>query len=208
MPTKKKKQQTDKTSLLLAIVASLALVIIGVMAVMLNKQANTLGMYELIENIDNQACRYLDNQPAVNGRFDLTMDAPAGEPRLVYECYTGELNKSRDIHGKSIGQYEKGASVAYFATNQEALTFAEQQLNPLRYWGVDEAGQQANIPQTSKFTFIVTDEKVPYFDAYTVKANAVLRISLPCDNTEDIKACQTQAEAMLDRELIGINVTD
>jgi len=56
----------------------------------LAKQSDTIGKYELLERIDNQACRYLDNQVGVNGGFDLNVDAPSGKPKLIYHCLTGE----------------------------------------------------------------------------------------------------------------------
>lgn len=213
MPATKKvkKSVTPDPSHFIAFAAVIAflLIISGVLSWGLYKQTDVVSKYELLELIDNQACRYLDKQPAVNGSFNLTADTPTGSPKLIYTCLTGESVEGGDIQGKYIDGYELGASVTYFSTNQEAEKYAEEKINPLRYWGVDEVGQQNNIPQTSKFTFIVTDGKTPYFDAYTVKATAVLRISLPCSgsNPEEIGAtCSAQAEAMLDRELKGINV--
>ena len=98
-----------------------------------------------------------------------------------------------------------GASVSYFASTKEAYKFAEEKINPLRYWGIDEEGQNNDNPQTSLFTFVVNDEKIPYFDAYTVKRNAVVRVSLPCEG-DDSEACTTQAETILKRNLKGITI--
>lgn len=204
------KKLIDRFSpLYLLVVALLALCV--ALGVPLAKQPNTLGMYELLEKIDNQACRYLYQQPAINGSFNLNMNAKANEPRLVYKCTNGQVTTAREIHGKSIGEYELGASVMYFATNEAAERYAEKNINPLRYWGVDEEGQQNNIPQTSRFTFIVSEEgesDPSYFDAYTVKANAVLRVSLPCASAESHGAtnCYDEADSILKMELKGINV--
>jgi len=177
--------------------------------VLFGRQAETIANYELLEKIDNQACRYLDRQIGVNGGFNLSPDAPAGKPKLIYHCHTGEITTAKEIHGKQIDAYPFGAEVLYFSTHEEAVKYAEENINPLRFWGVDEEGQKNGIPQTSKFTFIVSDERIPYFDAYTVKATAVLRVSLPCgdpDVTNGGVACYAEAEAILDRELKGINV--
>ncbi len=202
---RKKVKKDDHHFIILSALLLSSLVLICVLQTQLFKQSELISNYELLEKIDNQACRYLDNQPFVNGNFNLHNSAPADKPQLTYTCLTGEKTTAKEIHGKHIDAYEMGASVSYFSTNEAAEKFAEEKLNPLRYWGVDEDGQNKGIPQTSHFTFIVTDEKVPYFDAYTVKANAVLRVSLMCI-TDDPGACQNEAEFMLERELKGINV--
>jgi len=189
-----------------AVLAALAMFVFGVVFYSsFTQQQATISKYQFLEKIDNQACRYLDGQGGVNGSFRFREDAAANTPLLVYKCYTGGQTQAKEIQGIYIDKYYMGATVTYFATNKEALKYAEEKLNPLRYWGVNEEGQKAGIPQTSKFTFIVTDESVPYFDAYTVKGNAVLRVSLPCSST-DPEQCQQQAEAMLNRELKGINL--
>lgn len=206
------KTLNKKNSISFSPVRMLFILIIGLcgaFGVALLKQESTIWKYELLEKIDNQACRYLDNQLGVNGSFDLSVNASVDEPKLTYKCTTGETVAAKEIHGKSVARYELGATVSYFSSNEEAEKFAAEKLNPLRYWGVDEEGQRNGIPQTSRFTFIVNDENVPYFDAYTVKANAVLRVSLPCGDP-DVKnggvACYEEANSILDREMKGINV--
>jgi hypothetical protein len=204
-----KKQTLHFSPVYLLIVALLALCI--ALGAALAQQTDTIGKYELLEKIDNQACRYLAYQSqsgGINGSFDLNLSARDNEPLLVYKCTNGQVTTDREIHGKGIGEYELGAIVMYFATNEAAERYAEENINPLRYWGVDEEGQQNGIPQTSAFTFIVTDEPVPYFDAYTVKANAVLRVSLPCPKAEThgVTDCYDEANSILKSELKGINV--
>ncbi len=204
-----RKSKGSRSPIPLILLLLVLVVFIGILIVAFTKQNDTIGKYELLEKIDNQACRYLERQIGVNGSFDLNTNAPKNEPKLTYTCLTGESTEAREIQGKFIDKYNLGAHVLYFSSNEEAVKFAEEKINPLRYWGVDEEGQKQGIPQTSKFTFIVSDEKVPYFDAYTVKANAVLRVSLPCGDP-DVKnggvACYAEAQATLDRELKGINV--
>jgi hypothetical protein len=204
--TKNSKKDAKNYSQYVVVVAVALAALFGILGTsLLYKQAELIGKYELLEKIDNQACRYLDGQVAVNGGFDLEASAPKDRPKLVYKCTTGEMTGAKVIHGKPIDAYEFGASVQYFSSNEAAIKYAEEKVNPLRYWGVDEEGQKNGIPQTSRFTFIVTDEKVPYFDAYTVKATAVLRVSLPCHDA-DIQGCHNDANTILGRELKGINV--
>lgn len=204
-----KNNKSDRHFVPFTVIVIVLLALIGTLLAGFTRQADTIAKYELLEKIDNQACRYLDRQLSVNGSFDLNVKAPKNQPKLTYTCLTGETTTAREIQGKFIDTYGFGATVSYFSSNEEALKFAEEKVNPLRYWGVDEEGQKNGIPQTSHFTFIVTDEKVPYFDAYTVKANAVLRVSLPCGDPDVAKggvACYAEADAVLDRELKGINV--
>ena len=200
----KKLRNNSRQSLPLGVLTLVLFILLATLSIAFIKQQQIIGRYELLEKIDNQACRYLDNQPAVNGSFNLNTYTDQGEPQVTYTCLTGETTEPKEIHGKFIDKYNLGASVSYFSSNEEALKFAEENLNPLRYWGVDQEGQKNGIPQTSLFTFIVNDAKSPYFDAYTVKANAVLRVSLPCSNAAG-DACYEEAESMLNRELKGIN---
>jgi hypothetical protein len=170
----------------------------------LYKQANTISKYELIGHLDNQACRYLDDRRRdyrVSGGFQLNTDANKSEAKLTYYCYTGESTRGRTIQGKQIVGYPLGATVLYFSTNKEAETYAVEKLNPLRYWSDDGSDKIQN----KNFTFLVTDEKEPYFDAYRVRANAVVRVSLPCESNS-FDACYMQANQLLDQELKGINV--
>lgn len=201
-------RKTKPSSLAYGALLLLLVMVAGALLSGLIKQGEVISTYELLEKIDNQACRYLDRQTGVNGGFDLNLNSPPNKPKITYKCLTGETVAAKEIHGKFIDEYELGARVSYFSSNHEAEKFAEEQLNPLRFWGVDEEGQRNNIPQTSRFTFIIGDEKIPYFDAYTVKANAVLRVSLPCGDPDVMNggvACYAEADAILQRELKGIN---
>lgn len=204
----RKKFVPDPFVLVLVSCVILLVAMIAALVVTSYKQVDTIGKYEILELIDNQACRYLDGQPEVNGSFDLDVDAPKDKPKLSYTCTNGQKVTAREIQGKTIGDYSMGASVIYFTTRDEANSYAEQKLNPLRFWGVDQAGQEAGIPQSSLFTFVVTEPPM-YFDAYTVKANAVLRVSLPCPSPDDPDTagdCQAYAESMLVREMKGVNI--
>lgn len=206
MPVSTKSRSRNKLLVVLTGIAGIILVtLLATYVIVAGKQADTIGKYELLELIDNQACRYLDKQPAVKGSFDLDVDAEKDKPKLTYLCLTGEKTGAKEIHGKQVPAYDFGASVQYFSSNEEAIKIAEQKLNPLRYWGVYSDEQMGEINQNAHFTFIVTDVEKPYFDAYTVKANAILRVSLPCADADPAK-CDEQAREILDREMSGINV--
>lgn len=168
------------------------------------KQADVISKYELLGHLDNQACRYLADRGAdsqVSGGFALNTDSDENEAKLTYYCYTGKNVKGKTIHGKQIDGYSLGATVRYFSSNEAAEKYANEMLNPLRYWSEDGSDEI----QDKNYTFLVTDEKEPYFDAYRVRANAVVRVSLLC-KSKSFDTCDMQANQLLDQELKGINV--
>lgn len=200
----KKKNKSNQLIWTLPSVIVLLTALSTALLVGLVKQADTLSKYELVSQLDNQACRYLadrDSDSRINGGFELHTDAKESGAKLTYYCYTGDRTTDKTIHGKQIGGYVLGASVVYFSSKQAAETYAKEKLNPLRYWSEDGSKEI----QDKNYTFLVTDEEKPYFDAYRVRANAVVRVSLPC-NSNDFEACQTQANKLLNQELKGINV--
>jgi phosphate/sulfate permease len=204
MPSKVKKIKKNNqhvralTAIIVLVTALVVALIVG-----LNKQANTISKYELLSHLDNQACRYLADRGSdsqVSGGFVLNTDAGKGDAKLTYYCYRGENVSGRTIQGKPIGGYPLGATVSYFSSNKAAEAYANNKLNPLRYWSDDGTVSVQN----KNYTFIVTDESEPYFDAYRVRANAVVRVSLPCKTTSP-EACDNQAKQLLNQELKGIN---
>jgi hypothetical protein len=183
-------------SLLLALVASL---------VLLFCTYKRLSTYRVVERLQNQACIGLGKgaitfKPVdIKAKFNLPDSNPEGKT-VEFTCLTNQSTEKATIHGKEIAAYEFGAYATYFKDNAAATKFAEQKVNSLRFWGVDQAGQQAGIPQTSLFTFIVSDVPAPYYDAYTVKDNALVRISLPCGDNDVSRggvACYAEAESSL-----------
>ncbi len=202
MPNKTKKKKSghyNKVNITIIVLAALCIALF----VGLYKQAKIISQYDLLSQLDNQACRYLADRGSdsrINGGFRLNTDANENDPKLTYYCYTGEIVKSKTIHGKPINGYSLGAVVSYFSSNETAETYAKEKLNPLRYWSDDGS----DVIQNKNYTFLVTDEKESYFDAYRVRANAVVRVSLPCKNN-DYDACDMQAHQLLDQELKGIN---
>ncbi|HEX8227538.1 MAG TPA: hypothetical protein VF572_06750 [Candidatus Saccharimonadales bacterium] len=75
--------------------------------------------------------------------------------------------------------YELGGSVVFFDTATDADQFG-QMSNKNRSWSVDDATAKANYPQSGLHTYLVTDVKEPYFEAYTVRGTTSLNLSLPC----------------------------
>lgn len=103
----------------------------------------------------------------------------------AFTCHIGISTQAATIHGKFIDSYPLGAEVTYFENNQTAMDYADKQVNPLRYWGFFDANPDGEIRQDDSFTFVVTDVTPMILDAYTVKDNALIRISLPCDSTKE-----------------------
>jgi len=205
MPSKSKKTKNNKQQVwLLMTIIILLIVLSGALIAGIVRQAKVISQYELIAHLDNQACRYLadrGNDSRVDGGFVLNSKANKNGLKLIYYCYTGQATRSRTIQGKPIEGYSLGAIVSYFSSNTAAETYAKEKLNPLRYWSEDGSDQIQN----KNYIFLVTDEKEPYFDAYRVRANAVVRVSLPC-KSKNFSDCNMQANQLLDQELKGINV--
>ncbi len=203
MAKQRKNLSKSNKPVYIQIIMFLLFTLIIALIIGLIKQANIISKYELIGHLDNQACRYLSERgdsAQVNGGFVLNTDANANEAKLTYYCYTGETTKDKTIHGKPIDSYSLGATVLYFSSNSEAEQYAKEKLNPLRYWSEDGS----NKIQDKNYTFLVTDEEMPYFDAYRVRANAVVRVSLKCEN-KNLDSCNIKANQLLDQELKGIN---
>jgi competence protein ComGC len=93
----RKKVGPDPFILILVSCVILLLTMIAALVVSSYKQIDTVGKYEILELIDNQACRYLDHQPEVNGSFNLDVDAPKDKPKLSYTCTNGQkVNNPRN----------------------------------------------------------------------------------------------------------------
>jgi hypothetical protein len=163
-----------------------------------------LGKYKKISRLPNQACVGLNygalTNKSLNFSAQFNLEKSDSSKTASFTCLVDQFTQSTTIQGKHIDAYEFGAYATYFTDDQSALDYAEKQLNPLRYWGIDQAGQQAGIPQTSLFTFIVSDVPEPYYDAYTVKNNSLLRISLPCgdpDVSHGGVSCYAEAQSAI-----------
>jgi hypothetical protein len=134
-----------------------------------------------------------------------THSAPAGFVGQ-HSCSIGtvvtKITKNKDGTSTSSG-YELGAVVQYFKNADIAKKYAATTVNHTHSWSVDEAGVKQNIPQTSLFTFIVTNTVEPYFDSYTVRGSTVILQSLPCPmssqltNDQNFDVCNKVAQKVL-----------
>jgi hypothetical protein len=157
----------------------------------LNRQ---ISKYEQLVSVPNQACIGLGvasgkginiDLAELNGSQFLYNNDSDGRT-AVYACKIG-INTKAATKGLDVAQvdrngYEMGAEVTYFKTQTEAEKYADKKVNPLRYWSV--LHPVGNISQETPFTSIIFGKPV-YFDSYTVKGVALVRISLPCGSVAD-----------------------
>jgi hypothetical protein len=192
------------------------LAVIGILVVFLLLQQTTKwSRLNYMAGIPNQACRGVSEAL----KLGFTLDEPnieatssvfTGRSRYKqvaqYKCNTGTFVTGSEKHpdgSKSKRGYSLGADVIYFRDNAAAYSYAEDIVNPTRYWGVDTEGQKNNIPQTSLFTFLETAVEEPYFDSYTVRDNRVFSLKMSCDVTkaelsdDTLSSCHQNAEAAL-----------
>lgn len=163
--------------------------------------SSEISRYRSLGNQSNQACLGVSAATASGFNVDTKTlyvtselkDGSSDNPTANQKCIIAGTTQDEVIQGKSIKSYSFGADVTYFKNNQEAQDYANNSINPLRYWSPDISN--------TYYTFLVTHRDEVYFDAYSVKDNAVMRISLPCNDDEksnkNISACQLQAERTL-----------
>lgn len=204
-----KKSSSKQNNLLLVAVVSLVVVSIVcllLMACRVNDTTRVLNRYRGMAATANTACQGLAGAIDVKGmKVGLNVNEAKHPVHVAnFYCFTGPMLEQQTIQGKTVPAYPMGAKVWYLKNAAEAKKFGETFLNPMRYWGVDQAGQAAGIPQSSLFTFIVSEPNAAsYFDAYTVRGNAAMRVSLPCktsqelDSVYNVEDCQTRAEDAL-----------
>lgn len=192
-------QNLTKPSSFLTGMLIISLVAVGAV---LYVNTSRLRDYDQLTSIPNQACVGLSNGATDTMSISIIASAVLKQKNpdnmtAAFSCLTGQGVDAATIQGKHIGGYVFGAHALYFKDITAATTYAAKKVNPLRYWGIDQAGQNAGIPQTSIFTFIVAGGSTPpYYDAYTVHNNIVLRVSLPCGGL-DVPACYTQAQTVI-----------
>jgi hypothetical protein len=170
---------------------------IAVLIYMVISQNSQLDMYGVMTKF-NPACGGLNvafineydiypANPSLNASSKL-YKSDKYDRTISFHCGIGVITQAATIQGKHIDGYELGADVTYFKSQKDAENYADKVINPMRYWGVNPEGQDG-IPQTSLFTFIVSDKAIfsdpkrAVFDAYSVKGNTLVRISLPCSFT-------------------------
>ncbi len=176
----------------------LLVVTLGVATWLFASMSNQISRYGALSNQSNQACMGISAATASGFEIDTQTlyatselkDGESNDPLANQKCIVRGTTKDEEIHGKKIKSYSYGADVTYFKDAETAKNYADTNLNPLRYWSPDES--------YTYYTFLVTHQDKAYFDAYSVKDNAVIRISLPCGEEEitdeSLSTCQLQAE--------------
>lgn len=176
----------------------LLVVTLGVVTWLFANMSDEITRYSSLSNQSNQAC--LGISVASNSGFKINTDTlyatselkdgSTDDPTVNQKCIVGGSTQDENIQGKPIKSYNFGADVTYFTDSVAAKKYADSKVNPLRYWSPDSS--------YTYYTFLVTHRDQLYFDAYAVKDNAIMRVSLPCNNNEKTNAnannCILQAE--------------
>lgn len=188
----------NKYSDLEIFVIVLLVVTLGVVTWLFANMSNEISRYSSLGNQSNQACLGISVATASGFKVGTTTlyatselkDGSSDDPSANQKCIVAGNTQDEKIHGKSIKSYNFGADVTYFVDSVAAKNYADTNINPLRYWSPD--------PSYTYYTFLVTHRDKMYFDAYSVKDNAVMRISLPCNQDEksdkNMDSCLLQAE--------------
>ncbi len=214
--TKKSKRKifSDYSDLTIFVVV-LLIVTLGVVVWLFTNLTNEISRHKTLENQSNQAC--LGISIASNSGVGIDTDTLYATSTLLEKstvqatanqrCIVGgQSTENETPHGKKIASYSFGSEVIYFETSEAAENYAETKLNPLRYWSPDATN--------TNYTFIVQSSGIIYFDSYSVKDNVVMRISLPCnesDNSENesTKECALQADrtiSIFNKKLSPLNL--
>lgn len=212
MPRKKRKIFSDYSNLTIFVVV-LLVATLGVATWLFASLSEEVSQHVALENLDNQACRGL-SIAAASG-FDISTRGLYSTSKLLnsnndnatanQKCLIYGSTQDDNIQGKKINGYSFGADVTYFDSKESAEKYAKNKVNPLRYWSPDAT--------YTSYTFIVTHREQKYFDAYSTKNNALMRISLPCNSTndenKDIDNCYLQADrtiALFNKNLASFNL--
>jgi len=180
-------------------VVVLLIVTLGVVVWLFADLTEQISRHKALENQSNQAC--IGVSIASNSGLEIDTNTLVATSTLIegsdlgvtanQRCVVGGSTENESIQGKKIASYNFGAEVIYFDTNEAAENYANTKLNPLRYWSPDATN--------TNYTFVVTHTENDYFDSYSVKDNAVMRISLPCSESDSgvdelMKDCMLQAD--------------
>lgn len=179
-------------------VVVLLVVTLGVVTWLFATMSNEITRYSSLANQSNQACLGISIATASGFNVDTTTlyatselkDGSTDDPTANQKCIVGGNTQDENIQGKTIKSYNFGADVTYFKDSTTAEEYAKSTINPLRFWSPD--------PSLNYYTFLVAHRDKMYFDSYSVKDNAVLRVSLPCGengkSSQDIDSCLLKAE--------------
>lgn len=180
----------------LFLVAVLA-VAVAVVYIPRQNQINTLtaktNRQDRLMSMSNQACMGLTASkttppPSITNLVATqTVQDGAYGTVATFSCTIGQNTKPA-VAGKEVAEVDKkgiemGATVMYFESTGQADKYHQQVINPLRYWGVPNGDLTDNVPSFKYFVSYVFGNPV-YFDAYAIKGNAIVRITLPCGSTD------------------------
>lgn len=198
----KRKVFSDYSDLTIFVVV-LLIVTLGVVVWLFADLTDQISRHKALENQSNQAC--VGISIASNSGLEIDTSTLNATSTLLPEsdslatakqkCIVGgESTENETTQGKVIASYNFGSEVTYFETNEAAIAYASTTLNPLRYWSPDATN--------TNYTFIVSRTDANYFDSYSVEDNAVMRISLPCsesdsDDDKSIEKCMLQADRII-----------
>lgn len=199
--SKKRKIFSDYSDFTIFVVV-LLIVTLGVVSWLFVTMSSTIKNHRTLEAQNNQACMGIS--AAKTSGFDVdvsTLYATAnlkevsGQGEVANQkCIVAGSSKAENSKGKTIDSYNFGADVAYFQSAEDAKKYADESINPLRNWEADSS--------KTYYTVLVDSGSAKYFDAYTVSKNAVLRISLPCDNdSQDAEQSSKTCQAKVDRTI-------
>ena len=175
---------------------SLLVAIVFLLVIILSYTLNRYNKYQLLAKTPNQACIGLAKAQALGYSLNLSMlrataklyDHNSDQITGSYDCTVGSFTSNTQQAAKYTSNTQ-GAEVIYFKSTQAAQKYAEAKVNPLCYFAVYASGTSlGNLPQTDLFV-CTRFQPVPYFDDYSVKGNALIRLVVPC---KDSQACESE----------------
>ena len=144
--------------------------------------------------LPNQACLGLATVPEIMpfaiGKLDATRTLAENSSdglQATFTCTIGQ--NAKDAAGSGVAAVdsngrEMGAEVLYFASADTANAYHEGVINPQRYWSVPNKPLTDKVPSLKYFTSYIFGSPV-YFDAYAVRENVIVRVTLPCGTMSD-----------------------
>lgn len=207
----KKKQSVKKLNINNKWPSIVLVLLITLGIIFLSGQLKTLQLKARLASIPNQAC--ISIGVALQNKLDLrhydmsatsSVSKETPEPNGAvtgYKCEIGTVITASTENEQS--GYPLGSVVTYFKDSFSAEMSANEGLNKQRSWSVDEEGAKNGFKQSSLFTYIITDVSEPYFEAYTVRDNAIISITLPCsmsfqnDKNKAFDECKKSAQKIL-----------
>lgn len=159
-------------------------------------------MYDEFSKKPNQACLGLTvankngleyGSETITANRELLFD-DSNKQIAEFNCTIG-INSKDLIGNNEVAEidkngYELGISVKYFENQSFAQNYAQDNLEPKRYWSWD--GYKA----TKTYISFVNADRL-YFDSYAVKENAVLRMSLQCKFKGNLSSAESEDKCLV-----------